>query len=169
VTAQALGEVAIGIAVIALCAALLALRTLARIRRDVVVLSRGGRHGESVLEAAARQRAETAALRKEVSGWRDVLAGERTALASQLGPVARTVEEALRRVAVVHFDAFPDLGGRLSFSLAVLDTAGNGVVLTSIAGRAETRLYAKPVSDGRPVNAELLPEERDAIRAALAG
>ena len=54
--------------------------------------------------------------------------------------------DALRHLAVVRYDAFGDMGGHLSWSLALLDDAGNGVVLTSIHGRTDARTYAKNVS-----------------------
>ena len=56
--------------------------------------------------------------------------------------------DALRHVAVVRYDAFGDMGGRMSFSAALLDDAGDGLVLTSINGRTETRTYAKGVKGG---------------------
>ena len=70
----------------------------------------------------------------------------------------------LSRVAVVRYDAFEDLGGRLSFSAAVLDDDGRGLVLTTIHGRSETRSYIKevpPPTDGS--QRELSPEEKQAI------
>ena len=74
---------------------------------------------------------------------------------------------ALTRVAVVRYDAFGDLAGALSFSAALLDDAGNGLVLSSINGRSETRTYAKGVSAGRS-DAPLSPEEQEAIAEAFA-
>jgi hypothetical protein len=75
------------------------------------------------------------------------------------------VDTALRRVALVRFDAFPDLAGRLSFSAAVLDESGSGLVLTSIAGRSDARLYAKTVSASGGSD-DLSPEEAQAVKAA---
>ena len=74
---------------------------------------------------------------------------------------------ALTRVAVVRYDAFGDLAGALSFSAALLDDAGNGLVLSSINGRSETRTYAKGVTGGRS-GAPLSPEEQEAIAEAFA-
>jgi len=77
------------------------------------------------------------------------------------------IEGAVRRVGLVRYDAFEDVGGRLSFSCALLDDHGSGVVVTSINGRQDTRVYAKPVTDGRsPYNLSI--EEEEAIRQALA-
>jgi hypothetical protein len=78
------------------------------------------------------------------------------------------IEGAVRRVGLVRYDAFEDVGGRLSFSCALLDEHGTGVVVTSINGRQDTRVYAKPITEGRsPYN--LSVEEEEAIRQALAG
>jgi heme exporter protein D len=72
---------------------------------------------------------------------------------------------ALRHVGVVRYDAFGDMGGRLSFSAAVFDSLGNGFVLSSINGRSETRTYAKLLS-GLKSEQTLSPEEQQAIREA---
>jgi hypothetical protein len=77
------------------------------------------------------------------------------------------IEGAVRRVGVVRYDAFEDVGGRLSFSCAMLDDHGNGVVMTSINGRQDTRVYAKPILDGGS-RYNLSIEEEEAIRQALA-
>jgi hypothetical protein len=78
------------------------------------------------------------------------------------------IEGAVRRVGLVRYDAFEDVGGRLSFSCAMLDDHANGVVVTSINGRQDTRVYAKPVNDGKS-QYNLSVEEEEAIRQALAG
>jgi len=76
------------------------------------------------------------------------------------------IEGSVRKVALLRYDAFEDVGGRLSFSCALLDDHGSGVVLTSINGRQETRVYAKPVSQGTSSH-NLSLEEEEAIRRAL--
>ncbi|MCW2795047.1 DUF4446 family protein [Nocardioides sp.] len=73
--------------------------------------------------------------------------------------------DALRQLAVVRYDAFGDMGGHLSWSLALLDDGGNGVVLTSIHGRSEARTYAKNVA-GWTCEQQLSPEEQEAIQHA---
>jgi hypothetical protein len=73
--------------------------------------------------------------------------------------------EALRHLAVVRYDAFGDMGGHLSWSLALLDDSGNGVVLTSIHGRSEARTYAKNVATWTCDQA-MSPEEEEAVRFA---
>ena len=72
----------------------------------------------------------------------------------------------LQRLSLVRFRAFPEVGSDLSFSLALLDGRGNGVILTSLFGRDETRVYAKPVKEGRSPY-RLAPEEEQALVEAL--
>lgn len=75
---------------------------------------------------------------------------------------------ALRDIGIVRYDALREMSGQLSFSLALLNATGDGVVLSSINGRAETRTYAKAVlaGQGRP---ELSPEEAKAVQSARLG
>ncbi len=73
--------------------------------------------------------------------------------------------DSLRHLAVVRYDAFGDMGGHLSWSLALLDNTGDGVVLTSIHGRSDARTYAKNVTDWSSQQ-QLSPEEEEAIAHA---
>src|SRR5438046_2400484 len=59
--------------------------------------------------------------------------------------------QSFRDLAIVHYDALREMSGRRSFSLALINAAGDGVVLSSINGRTETRTYAKVVRNGRGV------------------
>src|SRR6187402_2848525 len=101
-----------------------------------------------------RRRAAGDALPEDVHGLRQEVAALRAEGA-----------DALRHLAVVRYDAFGDMGGHLSWSLALADDAGHGVVLTSIHGRSEARTYAKNVS-GWTCEQQLSPEEEEAITHA---
>lgn len=89
-------------------------------------------------------------------------------LAAEDRHLGRRMEGAVQRVGLVRYDAFEDMGGRLSFSCALLDQHGDGVVVTSINGREDNRVYAKPVRMGRSPH-NLSAEEEEAIRQALSG
>jgi hypothetical protein len=89
---------------------------------------------------------------------RSDIARLREEIASLRGDLA----DALRHLAVVRYDAFGDQGGHLSWSMAVLDDNGNGVVLTSINSRTAARSYAKNVREYTS-DAKLSPEELEAI------
>ncbi len=172
----AAGAVIFGVA--GFLAGVLALRTLGRLRRSVALLSRGASGRETILEVADKHMAASEAVRKDIQELqRDLaaaqqelasgVAADREDLAATVQGLTSSVGTVLRRVALVRFDAFEDLGGRLSFSLALLDDGGNGITLTSIASTSDTRLYAKALTGGvgeRPLS----PEEEQAVKAALA-
>ncbi|MBK9738888.1 MAG: DUF4446 family protein [Actinobacteria bacterium] len=86
-------------------------------------------------------------------------------LESRLAATRRDLAMALRHVSVVRYDAFGDRGGRFSFSAALLDDAGDGLVITSIHARSETRTYLKGLSAGDS-DITLSPEEMQAVRLA---
>ena len=73
------------------------------------------------------------------------------------------VSAVLRRPGLVRYDAFGDMGGRLSWSLALLDRRGDGVMITSIHGRSDARSYAKTVK-GWVGEQQLSDEEVEAVK-----
>jgi len=78
--------------------------------------------------------------------------------------VEAQVRSTISRIGVVRYDAFDDVGGELSFSAALLDEHGDGVVLTSITGRTGGRTYLKSVTDG--AGSQLLSDEEVAAIAS---
>lgn len=105
-------------------------------------------------QATARRVPGTEALPEDVTGLRQEVAALRLESAG-----------ALRHLAVVRYDAFGDMGGHLSWSLALLDDSGDGIVLTSIHGRSDSRTYAKSVASWT-CEQQLSPEEDEAIAHA---
>ena len=101
-----------------------------------------------------RRRSGSDALPEDVYGLRQEVAALRA-----------EARDALRHLAVVRYDAFGDMGGHLSWSVAVLDDSGHGVVLTSIHGRSDSRTYAKSIS-AWSCEQQLSPEEQEAIEHA---
>jgi Protein of unknown function (DUF4446) len=147
---------AAAVAVLGLLLGLNAQLRLRRLRRFYSVLQAGD--GEtSFVEAAARSSRDVDGLRTDVA-----------VLTAGLDDVRADLADAIRHVAVVRYDAFGDMGGRLSFSAALLDDSGDGLVLSSIAGRSETRTYAKGVKRGTS-EAPLSPEEEQVVGWALRG
>ncbi len=142
---------------LALLVALGAWLRLGRMRRDYTVLQGADGQTGSFVEAVARKSAEVASLRQELG-----------AVSHRLETTRADVADSIRHVAVVRFDAFGDMGGRLSFAVALLDDAGDGLVVTSINGRSETRTYAKGVKAGAS-DQTLSPEEEQVIGFALKG
>jgi uncharacterized protein YlxW (UPF0749 family) len=130
-------EIALALIALLLAAAALA---VALVNRRTSVRSRSRADASNLPEDPRALRQEVAALRAENA-------------------------QALRHVAVIRYDAFTDTGGQLSWSLALLDDSGTGVVLTSIHGRSDARTYAKPVSSWTSEQS-LSPEEGEAIALA---
>lgn len=104
--------------------------------------------------ADTTKRADADALPTDVHGLRQEVAALRS-----------EASDALRHLSVVRYDAFGDMGGHLSWSVALLDDGGHGVVLTSIHGRSEARTYAKNVT-AWSCDQQLSPEEEEAIEHA---
>lgn len=75
-------------------------------------------------------------------------------------------EKSIQKVGLLRFDAFEDMGGKQSFALALLNGKGDGVVLSSLYGREESRVYAKPVKGGLS-EYTLSKEEEIAVQQAL--
>lgn len=140
--------------VVGLLLAIVAQVRLGRLRRGYALLQSADGE-ESFVDAVGRKIREVEVLREQVSG----LDGAVTRMRQDLA-------DAIRHVAVVRYDAFGDMGGRLSFSAALLDDAGDGLVISSINGRSETRTYAKGVKAGSS-EAPLSPEEEQAVGWAM--
>jgi hypothetical protein len=75
---------------------------------------------------------------------------------------------ALQQVGLVRYQAYHDVGGDHSFALALLDSAGTGVVVNSLYHRDRCRVYAKPIRDWRSA-VTLTDEEQEAIERARTG
>jgi hypothetical protein len=148
--------VAILLGAVALVVSIAVFMSLATMRRKIIMIQGRGRE-ESILEAVANQIEEVDALR-----------GEARQIVGELQRLGEAFRGALQRFAVYRYDAFEDMGGQLSFSAAILNDHGDGLVISCINGRQEARTYAKPVTRATsPYN--LSPEEQEAIRMALAG
>lgn len=94
---------------------------------------------------------------------------------SRIDAVTEALEEqvalgrfAIQRFGLVRYDAFQEMGGQVSFSAAFLNDHGDGIVITSINGRTETRTYAKPVKNLSSSH-NLSGEEQEAIATASSG
>jgi len=146
-----IGALMVGLA--GLVVGVVAVTKLARLHRSLALLQAAeGR--DTFVDVVARTRAEFGQLHGDV-----------VTLAEDLARTRRDLSQALRHVSVVRYDAFGDLGGRFSFSAALLDDSGDGLILTSIHGRSETRTYVKGITQGRS-DIDLSPEERKAMELA---
>ncbi|MEX0952781.1 MAG: DUF4446 family protein [Nitriliruptoraceae bacterium] len=145
--------VVVSLVAVAVCVALV--RRLARVRRRLVTAFPEGTG--DVLDLVAGQ---TEALR--------AIQQDQETIHHNTERLRERLESAFSRVGLVRYDAFDDVGGAQSFSLALLDRGSNGVVITSINGRSETRSYGKQIVGGESEHT-LSVEERSAIDAAIEG
>jgi hypothetical protein len=150
------GWIAIGaavVAVLAVLAAWLSWSALRRVRRAQSVVIGSGR--EDLVDFAVNLQTRMDDLHRAV----DEVAGG-------LARVDTRLDGALSRTALVRYDAFEDLGGQQSASLAILDGNRTGVVVTAIQGRDHARIYVKELDRGRAPVA-LSPEEQQAVERAM--
>jgi hypothetical protein len=152
------------VAVVAVAAAGLAVLLLlivviqgVRLRRLRRAFERAMPDGQDLLTTLGSQGEELGTLRRDVAG----------ALA-ETRDVADRLRASISKVGVVRYDAFDDMGGALSFSAALLDQQGDGVVVSAINGRTETRCYAKSISGGTSDHS-LSTEEAAAVDTAMSG
>ena len=113
--------------------------------------------------------AEAGNLAELIAGQSDELLHFRNDLARMdrvQNNLGQNLSFAVQKVGLIRFDAFDDVGGRLSFAAALLDGRGDGLVLSSINGRQDNRVYAKPIKGGASVFT-LSTEEKQAIGQAL--
>jgi hypothetical protein len=87
-------------------------------------------------------------------------------LAAGLSRVDRRVDTAVTKTSLVRYDAYEGAGGHQSASIALLDAARTGVVVSAIQGRDYARIYVKELERGRP-SVALSPEELEAVERAM--
>ena len=157
------GLAALSAAALALVALVVSLVLALRVRRlrasQQVVLGATGR--EDLVGHAAR-------LHEAFTQHNDRVEEVAVRLEQRMAAAEERLDGAIAYRALVRYDAYGELSGHQSASLALLDAERNGVVLSSIAHRDTARLYCKQVVDGRGEHL-LSPEEDEAIRRALAG
>lgn len=148
-----------GVALVALVLAIsLALR-LRRLRADQRTVLGESREEDLVAHAAGLER-DFVALNDQVG---DIVEG----LGARMEAAEKRLDGAIAFRALVRYDAYGEMSGHQSATIALLDASRSGVVLTSIHHRDQARLYAKLVTDGTG-EIELSPEEAEAVRLALA-
>jgi len=156
VSASVAGWIAIGAAAAAAVSLLLALGfylALRRVRRAQLVLLGGGR--VDLVDFAVSLQGRIDGLHSAVDD-----------IASGLTRVDRRIDDTVSKTAIDRYDAYEQSGGHQSASLALLDTARTGVVLSAIQGRDYARIYVKELDRGR-ASVALSPEELEAVERAM--
>ena len=152
----ALGAAAVAIAALVLAAVLFV--ALRRMRADQRAVLGGDRSQDLVAHAAALDSAFQS-LQAEVTEVAARLDG-------RLGVAERRLDGAVAHWGLIRYDAYNEMSGRQSTSIALLDSSRSGLVLSSIHHRDQARLYAKQVSEGRG-ELQLSPEEEEVLRLAM--
>ena len=147
------------VALVALALALAAVVSLRRLRRDQRAVL--GERGEQDLVAHA------AGLEREFRALHTFMEDAAERLHARMGAAEAHLDSAICHSALVRYDAYGEMTGHQSTSIALLDAQRNGVVLSSIMHRDAGRLYAKQVRDGSGEVVALSPEEAEAVRLAL--
>jgi hypothetical protein len=155
------GVIAIAAGAVALLA-LIGVLVLARRLKRLRVAQRAvlGESGERDLVAHARS------LQSGFEELRKLVQSTAERLEDRLTTNERRLGTTITRTAVVRYDAYGEMSGRQSSSMALLDDAGSGVVLSSILHREQARMYVKGIREGHS-EFELSPEENEAIDTAL--
>ena len=148
---------AAAVAVIALCAFAVVLRQVRRLRADQRVVL--GEAGTDLVSHAA-------ALDAGFKTLHDYVADVAGRLDTRMGVAEQRLDGAISHWGLIRYDAYNEMSGRQSTSIALLDSSRSGVVLSSIHHRDQARLYAKQVSQGRG-ELKLSPEEEEALRLAM--
>jgi hypothetical protein len=147
------------VAVLALLVSLFSAMRLRRVRADQRVVL--GDHNQDLVGHAAGLQGQFGALNDFVQDVAERLQ-ERMAVAEN------RLDGTIAYRSLVRYDAYGEMSGRQSTSIALLDATRSGVVLSSIHHRDQARMYAKQVHQGRG-ELELSPEENEAVRIALEG
>ena len=154
------GIIAIAAGAVAIVALLLSAGLAVRLRRirvdQGVILGEGRR---DLIGQAAELQTQFEALHRYVE---DIA----TALDQRVEAAESTLNRAISRRALVRYDAYGEMSGRQSTSIALLDATASGVVVSSIHHRDQARVYAQEIQSGRPEH-ELSPEETQAVDLAL--
>jgi hypothetical protein len=158
-TAGVVALAAAGVAAISLLVALALAVRLRRLRADQKVVL-GERREDLVGHAAGLE-----ARFSELSSYVADAAAE---LEARMARLEKRVDGALAYRSLLRYDAYGEMSGRQSTSIALLDAMQSGIVLSSIHHRDQARLYAKQIHQGVP-ELQLSPEEEEAVRLALAG
>lgn len=102
---------------------------------------------------------------KEVLEALEAVEGRNEVLNKNFKELAREGLEYIQRVEVLRYNPYGDTGGDQSFSVVLLNGKLNGLILTSLHSRAGTRIYTKPIKDGKS-ELELSKEEREVLKKA---
>jgi hypothetical protein len=159
-TAGIVALAAAAVALISLTLAIVCAVRLRRLRNDQRVVL-----GDAERRDLVEQGAELERHFRELHGYVEDVAGT---LNGRLATAEERLDGAIAYRAMVHYDAYNEMSGHQSTTIALLDARQSGVLVSSIHHRDQARVYAKQVIEGKP-ELPLSPEEEEAVRIALGG
>jgi hypothetical protein len=109
-----------------------------------------------------------ASLQSQFEALHDYVEDVAARLDQRMGTAEQRLDGAISHSSLIRYDAYGEMSGRQSTTIALLDATSTGIVLSSIHHREQARLYAKQVHAGR-AELELSPEEAEAVQLALKG
>ena len=145
---------ACGVAVVAIATALYAWLKVRRVRAAQLVLLGGGK--SDLVDFAV-----------SLQGRIDDLHGAVNEIAAALSRVDRRIDDCVSKSSIVRYDAYEDKAGQSSATIALLNAARSGIIVSAIQGRDYARIYVKELDRGRP-SVALSPEEEEAVERAMA-
>jgi hypothetical protein len=154
----AIGAAALAVAGIACC--LFLARSLRRLRKAQRLVLGDGSQRDLIAQGAALQEA--------FSALEEYVGEAARRIEERLSSLEHVLQGAIKHHSLVRYDAYNELSGQQSMSIALLDDRRSGVVLSCIHHRDQARVYAKQINHGH-AELELSPEEAQALELALDG
>jgi hypothetical protein len=159
-------SIALTIAIVSVVFSFGLLLWILRLKKKLLVLQKSG-DKDTFLGAVNKYVEKMQNIATEQAKINKALVKDDKALQAQIDEIKEAMTYVVSRVATVRYDAFNNMGGQMSFSTAMLNDLGDGIVVTAINGRSETRTYIRNIKN-KKCDVEISREEAEAINKAMA-
>ncbi|MGA1677980.1 MAG: DUF4446 family protein [Candidatus Nanopelagicales bacterium] len=159
-------SIALTIAIVSVVFSFGLLIWILRLKKKLLVLQKSGEK-DTFLGAVNKYVEKMQNIATEQAKINKALVKDDQALQAQIDEIKEAMTYVVSRVATVRYDAFNNMGGQMSFSTAMLNDLGDGIVVTAINGRSETRTYIRNIKN-KKCDVEISREEAEAINKAMA-
>ncbi len=159
-------SIALTIAIVSVVFSLGLLIWILRLKKKLLILQKSG-DKDTFLGAVNKYVEKMQNIATEQAKINKALVKDDQALQAQIDEIKEAMTYVVSRVATVRYDAFNNMGGQMSFSTAMLNDLGDGIVVTAINGRSETRTYIRNIKN-KKCDVEISREEAEAINKAMA-
>ncbi len=159
-------SIALTIAIVSVVFSLGLLIWILRLKKKLLILQKSG-DKDTFLGAVNKYVEKMQNIATEQAKINKALVKDDQALQAQIDEIKEAMTYVVSRVATVRYDAFNNMGGQMSFSTAMLNDLGDGIVVTAINGRSETRTYIRNIKN-KKCEVEISREEAEAINKAMA-